>query len=98
MPDLSTNYEHFTNLPPRLIKGVVCKKNEHCKVESQETTDGSWAPPKGVCVGKSDSDDCEASSFIPLTYYYLIIFFNLHFFFVLFLAGSRVFVRRWCSR
>ena len=45
-----------------LIQGVDCKENERCKVESQETADGSWAPPKGVCVEKSDADDCEASS------------------------------------
>jgi len=55
------NYGCVSANPPFIdvCEGVVCKKNEYCKVEPQETTDGSWAPPKGVCVEKSDSDDCE---------------------------------------
>jgi len=35
-----------------LMQGVQCKVDEYCKVEAQETADGSWAPPKGVCTEK----------------------------------------------
>lgn len=55
------SYECVSANPPFIdvCAGVDCKENERCKVESQETADGSWAPPKGVCVEKSDADDCE---------------------------------------
>ena len=35
------------------MQGVECKENEYCKVEPQESTDGSWAPPRGVCTDKA---------------------------------------------
>ena len=29
---------------------MKCEEEEHCEVQAQESVDGNWAPPIGVCV------------------------------------------------
>lgn len=33
-----------------LEQDVKCQDDEHCEVQSQESLDGSWMPPIGVCL------------------------------------------------
>lgn len=46
------NYSCVSANPPSInvCEGVKCEEEEHCEVQSQESVDGEWLPPIGVCM------------------------------------------------
>ncbi len=45
-----------------LQQGVKCEEEEHCEVQAQESVDGNWVPPIGVCVKNAMLADDAAGS------------------------------------
>lgn len=53
MPDrCCPDYSCVSANPPFIdvCEGVVCQSSEHCEVREQESLDGNWKPPVGVCI------------------------------------------------